>query len=723
MHKTKPFLGAIWTGAALCGAGALYADSTPPNVVLILVDDLGYGDLSCYGATRIHTPNIDQLAAEGRRFSDAHSASAVCTPSRYALLTGQYPLRADHGKGVWGPLPISSGLIIDTESLTLADVFKNKGYATAALGKWHLGFKTGSNNWELPLRPGPQDLGFDYYFGIPVVSSAAPYVYVENDHLYGGDPADPLIPLSKGHDNEATPIVPLPKEASQRSGNQFKGAVEAHKLYDPYMAGTVLAGKAVEWISANQQKPFFLYLATPHIHHPFTPAPQFQGSSQAGLYGDYIQELDWMVGQVTKCLADNGLSDNTLVIFTSDNGGMFNTGAQDAFKLGHRQNGDLLGFKFGIWEGGHRIPFIARWPGKIEAGSESKQLLCLVDMLATCLALTDQDFQSLENKDSVNMLPALLENPAENLRTELLLAPRRESNLSIRRNQWMYIPAKGSGGFTGSKPGEHGFSGPAACAFTGHPNSDIENGKISKDAPRAQLYNLEADVNQTQNLYNDYPEVVQEMAALLKTYAPARPGNASPKKGPKAVPVKKGKAAATLGPAPKTAAVPSARSASFDFESGTLEPWTVMAGAFGHTVGNRAEFFNNNGAFNKQGTYYLTTLETSADAESGSDVQTGVLVSPLFIPAGGSLTFRVGGGSGPSTYVALCTEDGTEVCTANGINAHQMQSARWDLTPYAGQKMFLKVVDQSKSGWGHITADDFEFDGEILTSGSAEEEE
>ncbi|MBC7350747.1 MAG: arylsulfatase [Thermogutta sp.] len=495
-------------------------DHSSPNVVLILVDDLGYGDLGCYGATKVKTPNIDRLAAEGRRFTDAHAASAVCTPSRYALLTGRYPVRANGGRGVWGPAPVTSGLIIDPDTLTIADLFKNNGYVTAALGKWHLGFKTGQNDWKEPLRPGPQDLGFDYYFGIPVVSSAPPYVWVENDHIVGGDPADPLIYVGGEHEKEVTPITPIPPEASQRTPNMFKGAVIAHELFNPYEMGDVLTKKAVAWITANKDKPFFLYLATPHIHHPFTPAKRFQGSSQCGLYGDFIQELDWIVGEVLRCLDENGLTNNTLVILTSDNGGMFNTAAQAAFRAGHRINGDLLGFKFEAWEGGHRVPFIARWPGKIPAGTVSHQLICLVDMLATFAALTGQELSEAQLGDSVNILPALRGDPGLPLRDRLLVAPFRPTHLSVRQGKWMYIPAQGAGGFSGNKPGMHTFAGPAAASFTGHRNSDIENGKIKKDAPPAQLYDLEKDVNETTNLYNQHPEVVREMDALLKTYKP-----------------------------------------------------------------------------------------------------------------------------------------------------------------------------------------------------------
>jgi len=493
-----------------------------PNIILINADDLGYGDLGCYGATKVKTPNIDKLASEGKIFTDAHSASAVCTPSRYALLTGQYPSRANKGKGVWGPASLTSKLLIEPSQLTIANVLKNKGYSTAVIGKWHLGFGKEKTNWEVPLRPGPQDLGFDYYYGVPLVNSSPPYVYVENDLVVGADPNDPLVYLGGKSDEEPTPITPIPHEASQRTPNKFKGAVAAHKLYNDYTVGTVLAGKAIDWIidktTKEKRDPFFLYMATTHIHHPFTPGKNFQGKSDADLYGDFIQELDWMVGEVIACLEKQGVSDNTLVIFTSDNGAMLNLGGRNAVKAGHKINGDLLGFKFGVWEGGHRVPFIAKWPGKIEAGSTSNQLICNVDMLATFMALTGQDITALENTDSVNILPALLDNPQEQIRNELLLAPRKEGHLSLRKGKWMYIPAKGSGGFGGNKPHHHAWGGAAGVTFVGGVNSDIENGKIKEDAPKGQLYNLEEDKYQTTNLYNQYPNIVKEMEIALNSY-------------------------------------------------------------------------------------------------------------------------------------------------------------------------------------------------------------
>ncbi len=484
-----------------------------PNVVFIFVDDLGYGDVGCYGATKVQTPKIDQLAKEGRMFTDAHSASAVCTPSRYALLTGEYPLRGNNGKGIWGPCSHNQPLLIDTAKLSLGQLFKNKGYATAAIGKWHLGFGTDKTDWNKPLRPGPLELGFDYYFGVPKVNSGFPYVYVENDHIVGYDPNDPLVygkePFS--------PTPTFPEEAGRKTLNKFSGALEAHKMYDDERTATLLTEKAIGWINEHKEKPFFLYFPTTNIHHPYTPNPRFKGSSQCGLYGDFIHELDWMVGELLKCLEENGLTENTLVVFTSDNGGMLNKASMLTWEAGHRQNGDLLGFKFGAWEGGHRIPFIARWPGKIKASSVSDQLICNVDMLPTFASLTNQRIEKDQVCDGMNILPVLFSDSATLHRDHLILAPFKGKNLAVRKGKWMYIGAQGDGGF-GFNPKQHAKGGPGAVTYSGRENSDIENGKVKEDAPPAQLYNMEEDVEETTNLYNQYPEVVKEMEAILECY-------------------------------------------------------------------------------------------------------------------------------------------------------------------------------------------------------------
>ena len=485
-----------------CSINAGEAKVEGPNIVLIFADDLGYGDLGCYGATKVKTPNIDRLAKQGRMFTDAHSASAVCTPSRYALLTGEYPVR----KNLYPPVFLKSGLVIDTKQATLGTVLKDAGYATGCIGKWHLGFGKPRPNWNGELKPGPLELGFDYYFGVPVVNSHPPFVYVENHKVVGLVPEDPFVFNKKAKT----------KAFQEKMGlATIGGADAAHELYDDEQVGTTLASKAVTWIK-KQNKPFFLYLPTTNIHHPFTPHPRFKGTSECGRYGDFIHELDWIVGEIMKALNEHGVADNTLLIFTSDNGGMLNQGGQDAWSAGHTLNGKLMGFKFDAWEGGHRIPFIARWPGKIPEGSKSDKLICNIDMIATFAALTDKKLQEGQGQDSVNILSALIDDSQEPIRDHLLLAAWRPSHLSIRKGKWMYIDAQGGGGFYDSKKGAHGFGGPATFKFTKRNNSDIQNGRIKKDAPPAQLYDLVTDPYQTKNVYRDHPEVVKELKALLR---------------------------------------------------------------------------------------------------------------------------------------------------------------------------------------------------------------
>jgi arylsulfatase A-like enzyme len=485
------------------------AAAKPPNVVVIFADDLGYGDLGCYGATKVETPNIDRLAQQGKRFTDAHSASAVCTPSRYALMTGEYP----HRKGYARPVFLKTGLIIDPQRQTVADLMKTAGYTTACIGKWHLGFGNNAPDWNGELKPGPLELGFDYYFGVPVVNSHPPFVWVENHRVLGLVENDPFVFGKKAQT----------KEFFEKMGlNQIGGADAAHALYDDEAVGETLVAKSVEWLRNQKDNPFFLYLATTQIHHPFTPAPRFRGTSRCGRYGDFIHELDWMVGEVMKTLDEIGAADDTLVLFTSDNGGMFNVGGQDAWDLGHRMNGELLGYKFSAWEGGHRVPLIARWPGRIDAGSTSDQLVSNIDLFASMAALTGVNVREGQGRDSVNLLPALTGDPTKPLRDHLVLAPFKPTHLSIRKGKWMYIGAQAGGGFTAAKRGSHAFGGPKALEYAKRENSDLEKGRVRPDAPPAQLYDLQADVSQTTNLYREYPKVVQEMKMLLKSYTPSR---------------------------------------------------------------------------------------------------------------------------------------------------------------------------------------------------------
>ena len=482
-------------------------DKEKPNVVIIFADDLGYGDVGCYGATKIKTPNIDALARQGRRFTDAHSASAVCSPSRYGLMTGRYPLT----RNFWGPIPRDTPLTIDLDQLTIAKVMKEAGYATACIGKWHLGFGAGEKtDWNAPLKPGPLEVGFDYYYGIPQVNSGPPFIYVENHAVVGYDPQDPFV-LGEQSVTQEWP--------AKGWRSKFGGAKKAHTLYKDEEIGKNLKNRAIKWMKEqNTEDPFFLYLATTNIHHPFTPAPQFKGTSECGLYGDFVHELDWIVGEVTSALEEMGVADNTLIVFTSDNGGMLNNGGQDAWAAGHKLNGELLGFKFGAWEGGHRIPFIAKWPGKIPANTVSDQLISQVDLLSTLSQVVERPLSSEESPNSVGVLEALTGNPKEMIRDHLLISPNSSSHLVIRKNEWVYIDAQDEGGFRQKNIGDHAFGGAAVFKLTNQKNSDVENAQIREDAPPAQLYNLAVDLSQTSNVYMENPKVVEEMKILLESY-------------------------------------------------------------------------------------------------------------------------------------------------------------------------------------------------------------
>ena len=481
----------LWCAAALAAA--------PPNIVLILADDLGYGDLGCYGAEKIRTPHIDRLAREGRLFTDAHASSAACTPSRYGLLTGEYAWRKD----CYGPVFHEAGLLIATNKMTVPKLLQSRGYACACVGKWHLGFGAPRPDWNGELKPGPLEVGFDYYFGVPVVSSHPPFVYVENRHVLGADAADPLVFGRAGSGIAYAKSYPEKKGVDSVTGGRI-----AHALYDDDRVCATLTDKAVRWLRENKGRPFFLYFPTTNIHHPFTPQERFVGSSRCGLYGDFVQELDGAVGEILQALDELELSDRTLVLFTSDNGGMLNGAGQEAWASGHRMNGDLLGFKFGAWEGGHRVPFLARWPGHIPAGSRSDQLLLNVDLLATLAALTGYRLRSADGPDSFNLLTALTGTPDHPLRDHGVMAAVSKRHLAFRAGPWVYIGARGSGGFN---------NGLQEVAFTRQANSDVTaDGRLRENSPGNQLYNLESDPSQRTNVVTQHALVARDLRRQLE---------------------------------------------------------------------------------------------------------------------------------------------------------------------------------------------------------------
>lgn len=479
----------------------VHADhATKPNVLLIVADDLGYGDVGCYGATAIKTPNIDRLAADGVRFTDAHAPAAVCQPSRYAILSGTYFMRARRqGR---------QQLYFHEGQVTLPSLLAAAGYRTAAIGKWHLGFGRGEEpDYNAELKPGPLEIGFDYFFGCPRTHNEPPYVFVENHRMLGADPADPIR------------IVPH-DEVVKRGLKDFnwgtsEGAAKAHAARPQNRIDLILADKAAKFIDARIDKPFFLYLAFLAPHVPIAPAPEFGGSSRAGRYGDFIQQLDACVGKVLDALNARGLAGNTLVFFTSDNGGVLHG---DAIQAGHRANGPLLGQKTDAWEGGHRVPFIARWPGRMPAASRCDRLIGLTDLMATIAAAANVPLPASAAPDSLNQLPALT-NPADApaIRTEIL--GQGTGGYALRQGDWVYLPKQGSCGMTVQVPTGPPWGLPYA-KMDQH-NSDIDaQGRIKPGTPPAQLYNLRDDLPQTTNRFRDDPDTARRLATRMDELIP-----------------------------------------------------------------------------------------------------------------------------------------------------------------------------------------------------------
>ncbi len=465
-----------------------------PNIVIILADDLGYGDLGCYNAdSKIPTPHLDRLAREGARFTDAHSPSAVCTPTRYGLLTGRYPWRSRLKRGV---IPPWGAALIEKDRLTLPAMLRTKGYATAAIGKWHLGMtwptKDGkppasrddphSNvDFTQPITEGPTSRGFDTYFGTDV-PNYSPFCFIENDRTLG-IPTD----LSNAEDfNHRGPAMP-----GWRAVNIL-----------PELTRRAVA--SVEK-AAEKKRPFFLYFALTSPHYPVAPAPEFIGKSGAGAFGDFVVQTDWVVGQITEALARTGAAENTLVIFTSDNGpeidGEVVIGAFERIqKFGHASMGALRGVKRDAWEGGHRVPFIAHWPGHVPAGKVSDQYLILTDLMATCAAIIGSPLPAEAAEDSVNILPALLGGKVER---EAGVTVGISGKPALRQGDWVLIAAP---------------TGRENPAPRGEPEWFREQRGYKAHDSQHELFNLREDPQQKNNRAATEPDRVAAMLALLQKY-------------------------------------------------------------------------------------------------------------------------------------------------------------------------------------------------------------
>ena len=454
-----------------------------PNIIYILADDLGYGDVKCLGGERgkIPTPNIDRLASQGMVFTEAHSSSAVCTPTRYGILTGRYNWRSKLQRGVLQSY--GGSYLIAADRLTVPSLLKQHGYATAAIGKWHLGWIWPENGTDKdadlakPFTEGPTARGFDYYFGPFMPKRGGESCFIENDHAVG-------LPSVQA------PSVLEHKESANRRRAGKKGPVVPGWSAEAILP--TITDKACEYIGkqAKSGAPFFLYFPMTSPHTPIAPTVEWLGKS--GLqspYADFVMETDAMVGRVMETLEKSGLAENTLLIFTSDNGCSPAAGLETLETQGHFPSEQRRGYKADIWDGGHRIPFIARWPGKIKPGSRSDEIICLTDLMATSAEIIGAKLPDTAGEDSVSILPVLLGTEKTPIR-EAVVHHSINGNFAIRQGQWKLELCPDSGGW-------------------------------SKDAPvktPAQLYDMSRDVGERTNEYAEHPEIVSRLTKLLETY-------------------------------------------------------------------------------------------------------------------------------------------------------------------------------------------------------------
>ncbi len=476
-----------------------------PNIIFIYADDLGYGDVGAYGATELKTPNIDKLANGGIRFSNGHSTSATCTPSRYGLLTGIYPWREKDAKILPGTAP----LIIKTSQMTIPKMLKEKGYQTGIVGKWHLGLGNGVLDWNKKISPSPNEVGFDYSYIMAATQDRVPTVYIENGSVVGLDPNDPIeVDYSKNFLGEPTAITnpELVKMKWTHGHNNsvvngvprigfMKGGKSAI-WNDETMSDTFL-GKANDYVKNHKNETFFLYYAMEQPHVPRIPNPRFVGKSGMGPRGDVILEADWTIGEFIKTLENEGLLENTLIFLSSDNGPVLNDGYYDdaVEKLGkHTPAGLLKGGKYSLFEAGTRVPFIVNWKGKLKP-AVSDALVCQIDLFSSLAALVGSDLRTADSENILNTLVGKNDKGRKNLVLEA------NFKTAFQKGDWVLIPP---------------YKGPAVNAEV---NIELGNNK------EFQLYNLKDDIGQKFNLAKSNPKKLKEMIACFSKIEGAMPKN------------------------------------------------------------------------------------------------------------------------------------------------------------------------------------------------------
>lgn len=508
-----PTLRQLLTFGALSAlfAGQLCSAEPPPNIVIIMADDLGYGDLGCYGARAIPTPHIDRLAAQGCRFTQAYAPSATCTPSRYAMLTAEYPWRQPPKKT--SILDGDAPLAIDVSRPTLASFLRDAGYATGLVGKWHLGLGDGVApvNFNGEIAPGPLETGFDSAFFIPATVDRVPCVFIDGHRVAQLDPADPISvsyvrrigdePV--GHEHPELLAYPADRQHADtiingisRIGHMSGG--HAARWKDDQIAD-VIARRAKDFIAAHRVGPFFLYLGAHDPHVPHMPAARFRGKSRAGIRGDSIVQLDWLVGEVMAALEQQGLAERTLVLLTSDNGPVLFDGYFDGSAEAngaHQSAGGLRGWKYLRYEGGTRVPLVVSWPGHVQPGT-SDALVSLLDFFPSFAALLERPMPRAAGRDGLDVLPNLLGRTDRSLRRDLVLHGIGNV-LALREGDWKFIPANrdtATGIGRGADPRDQRFA----------------EARVEEDL----LYNLADDPGETKNLAATRPEKLAELRARL----------------------------------------------------------------------------------------------------------------------------------------------------------------------------------------------------------------
>lgn len=473
--------------AGLAAFLAVGVTAPRPNIVFVLADDVGYGDLGCYGATKTRTPNLDRLARQGIRFTDAHSPSAVCTPTRYALLTGEYAFRHDAGAGILSGV---APLCIPADKDTLPKVLQRAGYRTGVVGKWHLGLGETEPDYNKLISPGPKEVGFDASFILPATGDRVPCVFIRNGRVVGHDPNDPIQVSYKGkvgaeptgkENPELLKIKPVVGHNAtivngvSRIG--FMSGGKAARWVDEDMADT-FAKEAVGFVERNRDRPFFLYLATHDVHAPQLPNPRFNGVSDCGLRGDTLAELDWTVGEVMKALERSKVADNTIFVFTSDNGAVEQDGYADPRENlnGHKVNGALRGEKYTLYEGGHRVPMLLSWPKAAPKGKVSGALVCQVDFMATFAGLVGVRLDKDAAPDSFDLQRALLKGNPKGRASLVHHVGGAGAPLAFREGRYVIVPKPKAGW---------------------------------------ELFDLEKDLSQKRDLAAEHPDIVSQMVESL----------------------------------------------------------------------------------------------------------------------------------------------------------------------------------------------------------------